>query len=105
MNHCILVGRVLENPTLKETSNGNRLAQMLLAVARPYKNAQGEYDQDIFLINLWNGLADECLKNVVGDQLLALRCRLQANNYERDGETYYRVELVGEKIAVLTKND
>ena len=101
MNNCVLVGKVKENPTIKETSNGNRLAQLLITVDRPYKNGDGENDYDTFQINLWNAIGEECLKSVKKDMMVAMRCRLQDNNYERDEGIFYRVELVAEKLIVL----
>ena len=103
MNQSILVGTVHSLPTLKETNNGNRLCQFTLEVRRPYKNADGESNSDIFAINLWNSLADEGFKSIHVDQMVALRCRLQANNYEKEGAMHYRSELVGEKIYLLSE--
>ncbi len=101
MNQCILIGYVKDEPKIKETSNGNRLTQIHLDVNRPYKNAEGNYDSDTFVVNLWNQMADECVKTIEVGQMLAIRGRLQSNNYERDGEILYRFEVVGEKVSAL----
>ena len=46
-------------------------------------------------------MADECVKTIEVGQMLAIRGRLQSNNYERDGEILYRFEVVGEKVSAL----
>lgn len=102
MNQCILVGTLNNEPSIKETNNGNRLTQIQIEVTRPFKNAHGENDSDVFVVNLWNQMGEEFMKNYKKGQMLALRCRLQSNNYERDGEILYRFELVGEKVSLLS---
>lgn len=101
MNQSILVGTVKEKPTLKETGSGNRIGHFVIEVARPYKNAQGDNDIDIFQITVWNNLAEECVKNVIEGQAIAVRCRLQSNNYEREDVMHYRYELIADKISVV----
>ena len=46
LNQSVLVGRVVRDPELKETENGNKVTNLTLAVPRSYKNVNGEYDTD-----------------------------------------------------------
>ena len=46
LNQSVIVGRVVRDPELKETENGNKVTNLTLAVPRSYKNINGEYDTD-----------------------------------------------------------
>lgn len=46
LNQTVLVGRLVKDPELNETENGNKVTNITLAVPRSYKNADGEYDTD-----------------------------------------------------------
>lgn len=46
LNQTVLVGRLVRDPELYETENGNKIANITLAVPRNYKNINGEYDTD-----------------------------------------------------------
>lgn len=47
LNQSIIVGRLVNNPELRETENGTKVTSVLLAVPRSYKNVDGEYDTDL----------------------------------------------------------
>lgn len=44
LNQIVLVGRLVSDPEIKETENGNKVSTITLAVPRSYKNVNGEYD-------------------------------------------------------------
>ena len=46
LNQSIIVGRLVNDPELRETENGHKVANVMLAVPRSYRNADGEYDTD-----------------------------------------------------------
>lgn len=46
LNQTVLVGRLVKDPELRETDNGNKVTNITLAVPRSYKNINGEYDTD-----------------------------------------------------------
>lgn len=52
LNQIVLVGRIVEDPTLEEGKG-----KMTIAVQRSFKNAEGEYETDFIPVTLWNGLA------------------------------------------------
>ena len=58
LNQSILVGRIVKDPEVKETENGNKVTNITLAVQRPYKNINGEYDTDFISCVLWKGVAE-----------------------------------------------
>lgn len=46
LNQTVLVGRLVREPELHESENGNKVTSITLAVPRNYKNISGEYDTD-----------------------------------------------------------
>lgn len=46
LNQSIIVGRIVQEPEIRETENGNKVTNITLAVQRPFKNVNGEYDTD-----------------------------------------------------------
>lgn len=58
LNQAILVGRLVRDPELFETENGNKITNITLAVPRNYKNVNGEYETDFVTCVLWKGVAE-----------------------------------------------
>ena len=46
LNQAVLVGRIVQEPTLRKTDNGKNVANITLAVPRSFKNNEGEYYTD-----------------------------------------------------------
>ena len=42
LNQSILVGRIVKEPEIRETENGNKVTNITLAVKRSFKNIEGE---------------------------------------------------------------
>ena len=58
LNQSVIVGRVVRDPELNQTENGNKVTNLTLAVPRSYKNINGEYDTDFISCVLWKGVAE-----------------------------------------------
>ena len=43
LNQVVVVGRLVQDPEIKELENGQRVSNITLAVSRCYKNAYGIY--------------------------------------------------------------
>lgn len=103
MNQCVLVGKVVELPTVKTTANGNKTAHLLLEVQRNFRNSNGEYESDIFNVLLWRGIAEDCCHVCSKGSLVGVKGRLSAyNNKVDNGTTYYNAEIVAEKVSFLS---
>ena len=62
LNQAVLVGRIVYDPELRETDNGNKVANVTLAVPRSFKNSDGEYDTDFISCVLWKGVAENTVE-------------------------------------------
>ena len=108
LNQVILVGRLVRNPEVYETETGKKRSQITLAVARTYKNQNGEYDTDFLDCTLWTGIAENTAEYCKSGDVIGVKGRLQTWLLENeDGSKYKKVEIVAEKVTFLSsaKND
>lgn len=103
LNQAVLVGRIVQDPELRETENGNKIANMTLAVPRSYKNANGEYDTDFISCVLWKGVAENTVEYCKKGDLVGVKGRIQTRDVELEDETHKKyVEVVAEKVTFLS---
>ena len=103
LNNTVIVGRIVRDLELKETENGNKVAQLTLAVPRSFKNMDGQYDTDYLPCVLWKGVAETTAEYCKKGDLVAIKGRLQTRNYETEDEIKHNiVEVVAEKVTFLS---
>lgn len=105
LNQSILVGRIVKDPEIRETENGNKVSNITLAVSRPYKNVNGEYDTDFISCTLWKGIAESTAEYCQKGDLIGIKGRLQTKTIENEDMPKHQVvELVAEKVTFLSKS-
>lgn len=103
LNQAVLVGRIVYEPELKETDNGNKIANVTLAVPRSFKNANGEYDTDFISCVLWKGVAESTVEYCHKGDLVGVKGRIQTRDVELEDDTRKKyVEVVAEKVTFLS---
>lgn len=103
LNQTVIVGRLVRDPELYETENGNKVTNITLAVPRNYKNSNGEYDTDFISCVLWKGIAENAVEYCHKGDLLGVKGRIQSRNIEIDENTKRQiVEIVAEKVTYLS---
>ena len=104
MNQVILIGNVKSELEVKDSKNGFQVGHFLMEVERPFANADGETDTDLFQVTIWRALVEEFQNRFKVGDLIGVRARLQANNYYKDdNETYYRSDIVADRIIAFDK--
>ena len=48
MNSFVLIGKLMDKPQVKETTNGKKYSKIIVQDKRAYKNQNDEYDNDGF---------------------------------------------------------
>lgn len=104
MNYVTMVGRLVSDPTVKENEDGSKVANLTLAVQRPYKNADGEYDTDFIDCTLWNGIAQNTSNYCKKGDVIGVKGMIQTKVYEKDGEKRKSTEVVAERITFLSSS-
>lgn len=104
MNVIVLVGKVVELPYIRETTNGYCCATMVIKVDRPFANSEGVYEQDEIAITLWKGIAQTTCDICAINDVVAIKGRLTSRIYQRDGVTYRNYEIIAEKVSFIKKD-
>ena len=94
LNQIVLVGRLVQDPEIKELEDDKKVCNMTLAVTRSYKNADGEYETDFIPVTLWQGIAEQTTNYCKKGDLVGVKGRLQV----REG----KAEVVAEKVTFLS---
>ena len=85
LHQIVLVGRIAKDPEIKETEKGKKVANILLAVPRSFKDVDGEYETDFLNCSLWDGVATNVTEYCKSGDLVGVKGRVSSNTYEKDG--------------------
>lgn len=98
LNNLVLVGRLAETPILEKSLNGRKVATIILAVTRSFKNDMGEYDTDFIPISLAGGIAESTCEYCRQNDIIGVKGRLAKLSY---GE----LQVIADKITFLSNNN
>lgn len=98
LNQIILVGRLVSDPQINETENGNKVSYITLAVPRSYKNSDGIYETDFFNCIVWNNIVDNVKEYCKKGDLLGVKGRVQTKQKEDKNI----IEVVAERVTFLS---
>lgn len=102
MNKVILIGRVCAAPEAFTTQSGISRSSFRLAVNRPYKNPQGNYDADFLPVIAWRQTADFCNKYLDKGRQVAVDGSIQTRQYDaQDGSKRYVTEIIADRVEAL----
>ncbi len=93
LNQCALVGKIKELPVIKKTANGVVTASLVLEVQRNFRNSHGEIEFDIFSVQVWRGIAEECCEICKVGSVIALRGRLSSRQHTTESTTFYNADI------------
>ena|SRR5690606_9286442 len=107
LNKTILIGRLTRDPELKYTASGKAVANFTLAVNRPFKNQNGDYEADFINCQTWGKTAENLANYQRKGNQIAVVGRIQTRNYENNqGQKVYVTEVVAEQVTFLeSKNE
>lgn len=103
LNQTVIVGRLVRDPELYVTENGNKVTSITLAVPRSFKNVNGEYDTDFVPCVLWKGVAENTAEYCHKGDLLGVKGHIQTRSIEVEEDVKRQlVEIVAEKVTFLS---
>ena len=104
LNKAQLIGNVGNDPEVRSTTGGNRVATLSLATSAEWKNAAGEKQEKTqwHRLVVWGKLADIVAQYVKkGDRLYA-EGRIEYRQWQdKDDNTRYSTEIVVESLLML----
>ena len=103
INQVTLVGRLTRDPELKKTTEGTAVTYITLAVNRPFRNHNGEFDTDFVQCTIWRKAAENTCHYCRKGTVVGITGRLQSRNYDnKEGKRVYVTEVVSETIRFLS---
>ncbi|MBO4667833.1 MAG: single-stranded DNA-binding protein [Bacilli bacterium] len=108
-NQVFLIGRATDKPSINKLENGQTVGHITIAVNRPYKNQDGNFDTDFLTFTLWNAVAQSansyCNKgSLVGIRGIVIQ-KEETVLFKKDDENLYKkiktYDLVGENVTFL----
>lgn len=102
LNIATLTGRIVKTPELRKTENGKNVTNITIAVPRPFKNPNGEYETDYIECTLWAGLAETATTYCKQGDLVGIKGRLQTTQLEKENcPKITMIQLIVEKLSFL----
>lgn len=97
LNQIVVCGRI-SSITAKKLE-GKEVQEVVLAIPRSYKNADGEYDTDFIPFILTGGIASNTLEYCKTGDIVGIKGRIQSLEAKDGKHPFY---LVAEKVSFLS---
>lgn len=98
INQIVLIGRLVQDPEIKELENGVKASYITLAVPRSHKNSDGIYETDFIPVKLWSGVAENTAEYYRKGDLLGIKGRIQTKQEENKNI----IEIIADKVMFLS---
>ena len=99
LNSVIMMGRLTDNPELRQTPSGRSVCSFTIAVERTFKAQGAERQTDFFDVVAWGSSADFASKYFNKGQLVAVQGRMETRSYEdRNGVRRKAFNIVAENL-------
>ena len=109
VNKVILIGNLGRDPEIKKLENGATLASFSMATSESYTDkVSGKKieNTDWHDVVLWRGLAELAEKFLRKGMKIYVEGRLKKKSWQdREGNTRYNVEVIGDEMTILSKPD
>lgn len=106
INNVVLVGRLVKNVEIQQTSKGGSMATFTIAVNRDYKNANKEYEADFINCIAFKHSANYLNKYCNKGQLIGITGKLQINiKKDNMGNNTYFTNVVCNTVSSFNQNN
>ncbi len=108
INNVIIVGNLIKDPIIRQTTNGTPVANFTIASNRKFKDNFGQWKEDVCFIGIvaWYKLAESCGENLHKGSAVLVEGELQSRQWRTD-DGHYRnvVEIKARRIQFLNKRE
>lgn len=99
LNVDAIMGRLVADPQLRQTTTGKNVASFRIACDRGRRDANGQNQADFFDVVAWERLAEFVCRYFQKGSLIAVDGRLQNRQYQdKNGNNRQAVEIVAQNI-------
>ena len=98
LNKVILMGRLVRDPELNQTTSGIAVCKFTVAVNRPYQKDK-EQQADFINVTAWRGTAEFVSKYFNKGSAIIVEGKLQNNDYtDKDGVKHYSMIVQADNV-------
>lgn len=103
-NYSMLIGRLVYDIEVRNTVDGKKVSNLVLAVQRPFKNNETDkYDVDFIEVSIWDALCDIASQYITKGSKIAVKGRLVSKKVTLESGAIINVlELIGEKVVFIS---
>lgn len=109
VNRVILIGNLGKDPEVRYLEGGTAVANFTLATSETYKDrttGERKTQTEWHNIVLWRGLAEIAEKYLKKGNQIFIEGKLRTRSWEdKEGNTRYTTEIVGDNMTMLGKRD
>ena len=102
LNHVVLIGRIHTMPQESKDENGARKYSFQLEVERPFKESDGTFKNDYFIITPWRGVADQMKDLCMENEIIGVKGRLCSYQRRIEEQMIPCFEVIAENITFLS---
>lgn len=102
LNQIVLVGRLTKDIQVNKSEKGKKVANLVLAIPRSFKNMNGTYDTDFIECTIFDNIAQNTSEYCHKGDILGIKGRLQSRLIENGDEKRTIIEVIAEKVTFLT---
>jgi len=104
LNKVFLIGRLVADPQLQHTNSGTPFTRFRIAVNRPYRDRNGNWQEDTLFIDVvvWGEAADRAVSRFNKGTRILVEGSLRQSSWETEsGERRSRIEVRAERVTAL----
>ena len=102
-NQVILIGRVVADPEIKQSQNEKNFVELTLAIQRPFKNSQNQYDTDFIKVVFWEYMAINIKEYCEKGSIVSVKGRIQTRTIKKNDVSFETIDIIGEHIIFINK--
>jgi len=100
LNNVTIAGRLTRDVEVR-TAGNSKVANVTVAVTRPYKNSEGNYEADFIDCEVWGQSAEFLGKNAVKGQEIAVMGAIEVRTYnDKDGQRRTRTTVKAQNVRL-----
>jgi single-strand DNA-binding protein len=104
LNRVFLIGRLVADPQLQHTQSGTPFTRFRIAVNRPYRDRNGNWQEETLFIDIvvWGEAADRAVSRFSKGTRVLVEGSLRQATWETDGgEKRSRIEVRADRVSAL----
>ncbi len=104
LNKVFLIGRLVADPQLQHTQSGTPFSRFRIAVNRPYRDRNGNWQEETLFIDVvvWGDAADRAVSRFNKGTRVLVEGSLRQSTWETEsGEKRSRIEVRADRVVAL----